>query len=78
MSTMMEEILNYNKARHAKEAIVWRLYVAYVQAYDYTPKMLHRVVENNKGTQLFTKNIDRLFWAFTQTVQALEHYRLPF
>ena len=35
MSTMMEEILNYNKARHAKEAIVWRLYVAYVQAYDY-------------------------------------------
>jgi hypothetical protein len=55
MSTMMEEILNYNKARHAKEAIVWRLYVAYVQAYDYTPKMLHRVVENNEGTQVYMK-----------------------
>ena len=78
--------VSYGKARRAKEAIFQKLYGTYEQAYDYAPRMLHQIAGSNSGTQMFMKHrphprvpneniLDRLFWAFAQTVHAFQYCR---
>ena len=78
--------VSYGKARRAKEDIFQRLYGTYEQAYDYAPKLLNQIATANKGTQVFLQHrlhpvnqyeriLDRIFWAFPQTIQAFHHCR---
>lgn len=78
--------VSYSKARHAKEKIFQRLYGTYEEAYSFAPRMLHQISVANRGTQVFRKErpnplnpdeqiLDRLFWAFAQTIQAFKHCR---
>ena len=90
LQTTAEDIIgfpvSYGKARRAKEDIFQRLYGTYEQAYDYAPKLLNQIATANKGTQVFLQHrlhpvnqyeriLDRIFWAFPQTIQAFHHCR---
>ena len=74
------------KVRRAKEDIFQWLYGTYEQAYDYAPRLLKQIGDTNRGTQIFMKTrpnpiganeiiLDRIFWAFPQTIQAFHHCR---
>jgi hypothetical protein len=79
--------VSYSKARRAKESVLEGMYGTYVQAYNNVPRMLHQISESNPGTVTFrmerehpsgTPNhfiLDRIFWAFSQTIQAFHHCR---
>nr|XP_040255479.1 uncharacterized protein LOC109786068 [Aegilops tauschii subsp. strangulata] len=78
--------VSYSKARRAKENIFKNLYGTYEEAYSYAPRMLHQIASANRGTQVWRRErqnpknpgeliLDRLFWAFAQTIQAFRHCR---
>ena len=90
LRTTAEDLIGFpvsrGKARRAKEDIFQRLYGTYEQAYDYAPKLLHQIATANRGSQVFMKHrahpnnqyeriLDRIFWAFPQTIQAFHHCR---
>lgn len=83
-SDLIGFLVSYNKARHAKENIFQRSYGTYEEAYSFVHRMLHQISVANRGTQVFRKErpnplnqneqiLDRLFWAFAQTIQAFKH-----
>nr|XP_020159136.2 uncharacterized protein LOC109744432 [Aegilops tauschii subsp. strangulata] len=78
--------VSYSKARRAKQNIFQNLYGTYEEAYSYAPRMLHQIASANRGTQVWRRErqnpknpgeliLDRLFWAFAQTIQAFRHCR---
>ncbi|XP_071683613.1 uncharacterized protein [Lolium perenne] len=78
--------VSFSKARRAKEEIFQRLYGTYEEAYDLAPRLLHQIAATNQGTQVVRRVrqhpleekqeiLDRLFWAFPQTIRAFHHCR---
>ena len=79
--------ISYGKARRAKEAVLEGMYGTYTEAYNMVPRMLHQICEANPGTCVFRMErdhpsgttghfiLDRIFWAFSQTIQAFHHCR---
>jgi hypothetical protein len=78
--------VSYGKARRAKEDIFESLYGTYEDAYNYDPRLLNQIVVTNRWTQVFLKYrphpweenqriLDRVLWAFPQTIQVFHHCR---
>ncbi|XP_010239162.1 protein FAR1-RELATED SEQUENCE 6-like [Brachypodium distachyon] len=79
--------VSYNKARRAKEEVLTRMFGSYEDAYNYVPRMLHQICETNPGTYISRQEhlvpngpeghyiLDRVFWAFSQTIQAFSYCR---
>ena len=79
--------VSYSKVRRAKQKVIERMFGTYEEAYNFVPRMLQQIQTSNPGTYINKLErphpdgipnkfiLDRIYWAFSQTIQAFKHCR---
>ena len=90
MSTIADEVgfsITYSMVKHAKQKVIERMFGTFEEGYNYAPRLLHQIAEANSRTYLNKEErphpdgvsgrfiLDRLFWAFSQTIKAFTYCR---
>ena len=90
MSTIADEVgfpITYSMVRRAKQKVIERMFGTFEEGYNYAPRLLHQIGEANPGSYMNKRErpypdggpacfvLDRLFWAFSQTIEAFKYCR---